>query len=183
MEQKRNEPVWHREPPKEIKDCLKDLNPYYTSHTLAYTENCQRCVVAYEVRRRGYSTNAKPYIGGKTDLLPYMDVHNGWPAVFREQIITNCSALTSQKVQENIEVQMHLYGNHSRAIVKVNWLHRAKGHLFITENIDDAIYFVDLQTGDDDVSWYFQYIDPNRVVIMRTDCARLTGLALQCCDS
>lgn len=180
MEKKRSEPAWHREPPKEIKDCLKNLNPYYTTHACAYTENCQRCVVAYEVRRRGYCASAKPYLGGRTDLLPYMDVHNGWPAVFREQIITNCSAPTPQKVQENIKFQMHLYGNHSRAIVKVNWPRRAKGHLFMTENIDDAIYFVDPQTGDDDARWYFQYVDTNCVVIMRTDCARLTGLARQC---
>lgn len=182
MEQERNRQTLHKEPPKEIKDCLKDLNPYYATHALAYTENCQRCVVAYEVRRRGYSVLAKPYIGGQTDLLPYMNLQHGWPAVFRKQIVTNCSALTAKEVRKNIEHQMHLFGNHSRAIIKVNWLHRINGHLFMAENIDDIIYFVDPQTGDDDVSRYFQQIDPTRVVIMRTDCARLTGLVQQCCE-
>ena len=73
MEQERNKKALHKEPPKEIQECLKALNPYYATHTLAYTENCQRCVVAYEVRRRGYFTLAKPYLGGRADLLPYMD--------------------------------------------------------------------------------------------------------------
>lgn len=164
-------------------DCLKDVNPYYSTHALAYTENCQRCVVAYEVRRRGYSAFAKPYIGGKTDLLPYMNRKHGWPAVFHEQIITDCSAFTPEKTQENIEHQMQLFGNHSRAIVRVTWKHRITGHLFIAENIDNVIYFADPQTGDDDVSWYFPYIDPNRVLLMRTDCVKLTGLVRQCCDS
>lgn len=183
MEQERNDLALHRAAPKEIIDCLKDLNPHYAIRALAYTENCQRCVViAYEVRRRGYFTHAKPYIGGKADLLPFMDAQQGWPAVFQGQTAATCGALTQKQAQENVGHQMHLFGNHSRAIVKFNWLHRVKGHLFMAENIDDAIYFAGPQTGDDDVSRYFQHIDPNRVVIMRTDCARLTGLARQCCD-
>ena len=182
MEQERSKKALYKEPPKEIQECLKDLNPYYATHTIAYTENCQRCVVAYEVRRRGYFALAKPYLGGKTDLLPFMDAQHGWPAVFWGQTAANCGGLTQKQAQENVGHQMHLFGNHSRAIVKFNWLHRVKGHLFMAENIDDAIYFAGPQTGDDDVSRYFQHIDPNRVVIMRTDCARLTGLARQCCD-
>ena len=134
-----------------------------------------------EITDCGYFTLANPYLGGRADLLPYMDAQHGWPAVFQGQTAANCSALTQKQAQENVERQMHLFGNHSRAIVKVNWLHRIKGHLFMAENIDDAIYFVDPQTGDGNVSRYFQHIDPNRVVIMRTDCARLTRLAQQCC--
>ena len=182
MERESKNPPLHSNIPAEIKDCLKGLNPQFSTHQSAYTENCQRCVVAYEVRRRGYSTIAKPYICGGTDPLPYMNLQYGWPAVFREQMLTNCSALTREQAQENIERQMRLFGNHSRAIVKVRWPHRAKGHLFMAENIEDVIYFVDPQTGDDDVSWYFQYIDPNYVAIMRTDCVRFTGLVRQCCE-
>lgn len=181
MEQERNDLALHRAAPKEIADCLRGLNPHYATHALAYTENCQRCVVAYEVRRRGYFTLAKPYLGGRADLLPYMDAQHGWPAVFQGQTTADCSTLTQNQAQENVERQMRLFGNRSRAVVKVSWLHRSKGHLFMAENIDDAIYFVDPQTGDDDVSRYFQHIDPNRVVLMRTDCARLTELVGQCC--
>lgn len=182
MEQNQNKQMWRKEPPKEITDCLKGLNPYFITHTPAYTENCQRCVIAYEVRRRGYSAHAKPYIGSKKDFLPYMDQRYGWPAVFQKQVAANCGALTSKEVQENIERQMRRYGNHSRAIVKINWLYQPQGHLFIVENIDDMIYFIDPQTGDCDVSRYFQYIDPARVIIMRSDCVKLTDLVKQCCE-
>jgi len=51
----------------------------------------------------------------------------------------------------------------------------------MAENIDDIIYFADPQTGDCDVSWYFQQIDPNFVKIMRTDYVRFTDLVRQCC--
>ena len=84
---------------------------------------------------------AKPYVGGKADPLPYMSLSNGWPTVFQKQCFVDCSAMTQQLVRENVELQMRRFGNHSRAIVKVNWVHRWKGHLFIAENIDDAFYF------------------------------------------
>ena len=168
--------------PAEIKDCLKGLNPFYATRALAYTENCKRCVMAYEVRRRGYFAIAKPHLMDKADPLLYMDAQHGWPAVFQEQNLVDCSALTQKQAQENVECQMHRFGNRSRAIVKVNWLHRAKGHLFVAENIDDVIYFVDPQTGENDVSRYFQYVDPNRVAMMRIDCVKFTGLVWQCCS-
>ena len=182
MERKQNKQIEHKEPPKEITDCLNGLNPYFATHTSAYTENCQRCVVAYEVRRRGYSALAKPYLENRKDLLPYMDRRYGWPAVFQKQIAADCSAWTAEEVLKNVERKMRLFGNHSRAIVKVNWLHRPKGHLFIAENIDDTIYFVDPQTGDGDVRRYFRGIDPGRAVLMRIDCVGLTELARQCCE-
>lgn len=80
-----------------------------------------------------------------------------------------------------MERQIRSFENHSHAIVKVRWLYQAKGHLFMAENIDDIIYFADPQTGDCDVSWYFQQIDPNFVKIMRTDYVRFTDLVRQCC--
>ena len=70
----------------------------------------------------------------------------------------------------------------SRAIVKVNWLHQARGHLFVTKNIDDVIYFADPQTGDADASRYFQRIDPGCAAIMRTDCVKFTSLVQMCCE-
>ena len=42
-----------------IEDAVKGANPnYHSSHD--YKINCQRCVQAYELRRRGYDVVAKP---------------------------------------------------------------------------------------------------------------------------
>ena len=111
--------------PGEIMDCLKASNPLFSTHKASYMENCQRCVMAYELRRRGYSVVAQPYIPGGADMLPYMDRRYGWPAVFEKQILTDCSAVTQAQAKENIERQMRAYGDGSRAIVRVNWLSRA----------------------------------------------------------
>lgn len=168
--------------PAEILDCLKASNPLFSTHKALYTENCQRCVMAYELRRRGYSVVARPYLPDGADLLPYMNRRYGWPAVFEKQIMTDCSAVSQEQAKENIERQMRVYGNGSRAIVKVDWLNRARGHLFMTENLEGAIYFVDPQTGSADVAWYFQYADPRHVVILRTDCVKFTKLVRLCCE-
>lgn len=58
----------------EIKDLsiiadIKATNPRFFTHTHEYMENCQRCVVAYEARRRGYNVIAKPRILSRTDPL------------------------------------------------------------------------------------------------------------------
>ena len=111
--------------PSEILDCLKASNPLLSTHKASYMENCQRCVMAYELRRRGYSVVAQPYIPGGADMLPYMNRRYGWPAVFEKQILTDCSAVTQAQAKENIERQMRAYGDGSRAIVRVNWLSRA----------------------------------------------------------
>lgn len=93
----------------EIKDLsiiadIKATNPGFSTHTHEYMENCQRCVVAYEVRRRGYHVIAKPRILSRTDP----------------------------------------------------------------------------QTGSLDAAWYFHYINPHSVAIMRTDQTDFTDLVNLC---
>ena len=48
-----------RDVPIEVKKAAKGANPNYAPGT-AYATNCQRCVVVYEFRRRGYDVVAKP---------------------------------------------------------------------------------------------------------------------------
>lgn len=168
--------------PDEIMYCLRAANPMFCTHDAHYMQNCQRCVVAYELRRRGYSAVAQPCVPGAADMLPYMNRRDGWPAVFESQIMADCSAATQAQARENVERQMRAYGEGSRAIVSVNWLSRANGHLFMAENFGRRIYFVDPQTGSVGVEWYFQYASPAHVIIMRTDRAKFTKLAKLCCE-
>ena len=104
----------------------------------------------------------------------------GWPAVYKDRRLESCAADTGELAKKKIEALMKSYGDKSRAIVKVDWLMRNKGHLFIAENLNDVIYFVDPQTGSLDAAWYFHYINPHSVVIMRTDQADFTDLVNLC---
>ena len=159
---------------------IKATNPGFSSHTFEYMENCQRCVAAYEARRRGFNVIAKPRILSRTDPLPYMTNPLGWPAVYKDHKLESCGADTGKLAKEKIEALMKSYGDKSRAIVKVDWLMQNKGHLFIAENQNDIIYFVDPQTGSLDVAWYFSYINPKSVFIMRTDQTPFTELVNLC---
>lgn len=165
-----------------VVDAIKATNPQFWTHDPAFTENCQRCVSAYEARRRGYDVIAKPRTLGGIDRLPYMDSEKGWPAVYQNYKLESCAASTPEQAKGKVETLMKAYGDGSRAIVKVNWRLRYKGHVFIAENQEQTICFLDPQTGSIDVSWYFYYADPASVVIMRIDQLYFTELIEQCLD-
>ena len=166
-----------------IIEAIRATNPQFDTHSPGFMENCQRCVSTYEARRRGYDVIAKPRILTGADSLPYMNSEKGWPAVFQDHRLESCAALTPELARGKVESLMKAYGDGSRAIVKVNWRLRYKGHVFIAENQEQTICFLDPQTGSIDVSWYFHYADPASVVVMRVDHLRFTELVGQCFDA
>lgn len=112
--------------------------------------------------------------------LPCMTNLLGWPAVYKNRRPESCAADTGELVKKKVEALMKSYGDKSRAVVKVDWFMRNRGHLFIAENQDDVIYFVDPQTGSLDAAWYFRYINPHSVIVMRTDQTNFTELVNLC---
>ena len=159
---------------------IKGTNPGFITNDTGYKENCQRSVIAYEARRRGYDVIAKPISLNKCDSLPYTSSSEGWPAAYENYKLEYCSADTAEHAKQKVEALMKSYGDKSRAIVKVDWLCRNKGHLFIAENRKGVIYFVDPQMGCLDASWYFDFIDPMSVVLLRTDILAFTKLSEKC---
>lgn len=106
----------------------------------------------------------------------------GWPAVYKNRRPESCAADTGELAKKKVEALMKSYGDKSRAVVNVDWFMRNRGHLFIAENQDDVIYFVDPQTGSLDAAWYFRYINPHSVIVMRTDQTNFTELVNLCFD-
>ena len=105
-----------------IEDDLVATNPNY-SHTDSdspWNNNCQRCVSAYEARRRGFDVEASPLPQG-FDSLPIMRHPNGWPSVYEGAKLIDCSANSGTGAAINIENEMENWGNDARAIVRVRW--------------------------------------------------------------
>ena len=120
-----------------IDNALKGANPFYAGGDQGdYSNNCQRCVVAYEARRRGYDVFAQPTYSG--DTLPAGD---NWKGAFVNPKTDHVGASTPQKTQQNLENKMKSYGNGSRAIVSI------PGHVFNCENVNGKIRYVDAQTN------------------------------------
>ena len=121
-----------------IKEAIEGANPFYSTRGAQgdFSENCQRCVVAYELRRRGYDVVALPTYAG--DKLPS---GSKWQGAFQKAKSVNVGSTNPRTAQANLERQMKQYGNGSRGIVKI------PGHVFNVENVGGKIRYVDAQTN------------------------------------
>lgn len=122
-----------------INDALEGANPFYDGSGGAqgnFTENCQRAIVAYEARRRGYDVIAQPTFEG--DDLPLI---GNWQKAFNGAESVHVGTTSPTKTQQNLEAQMREYGNGARGVVSI------PGHVFNVENQNGKIRYVDAQTN------------------------------------
>ena len=121
-----------------IQKAIEGANPFYNTSGAQgdFSENCQRCVVAYELRRRGYDVVALPTYAG--DKLPS---GSRWQGAFQKAKSVNVGSTNPRTAQANLEKLMKQYGNGSRGIVKI------PGHVFNVENVGGKIRYVDAQTN------------------------------------
>ncbi len=165
---------------------LLATNPNY-SHTdmdSPWNDNCQRCVSAYEARRRGYDVDAQPTPKGM-DFLPYMNHPQGWPTVYQGGQLIDCSANSGTAAAMNIEEQMKSWGENARAIVRVRWKPEcgSGGHVFIAECENGKLRYVDPQVGIEDASSHFNFVQGSGVFCMRIDNLPFTDKIHQCCKT
>lgn len=156
---------WKRiEGPHTLRDDIAAVNPDYKNGHLSTRMNCQRCVVAGELRRRGYDVVARPAIGqtryrlnkqGEPEAfwdsaeqggLPYLfspdgSVNpNGFAAAFKDPKPVSCAADSGMMSARNVNRQMKEWGEGARAIVAVYWVGVAR-------DADQNLYTVDVQDG------------------------------------
>ena len=160
---------------------LTGTNPLYSSGDSCYTYNCQRCVVAYEARRRGLDVHAKPYLFQLADTLPYDDEKIGWPSVFRNSKIEYCDAKDVSDVKNNIHNKMVSWGDGARAIVSAGYL-CGGGHVFVAEYRSGIVHYIDPQNAEGNVEYYFNVVDPTTVSILRMDNCEFTDRIRECCE-
>ncbi len=168
-----------------IEKAYKDANPNYdrTGTYAEYTTNCQRCVVAYELRRRGYDVTALPkYEGDTLGRVTRIDrndaIWSRWQGAFRSAKPETVKARTSKKVVKNIEEKMKSYGDGSRGVVTIMYKNSNTGHVFNVEQRKGKTYFVDAQSGQR--MWaknYIDIVDTRTVTLTRTDNLRISDRA------
>lgn len=133
-----------------ITEALKSVNPNYSARYSEYSQNCQRCVVAYELQRRGYKVEAQPTFKGDTWGMKrnisgtYMD---RWRGAFRHAKTERVGASRGDNVLDNIARKMKEYGPGARAVVSINYKGSRVGHVFNVENVRGRIRYVDAQNG------------------------------------
>lgn len=160
---------------------LKDTNPLFFSGDACYQNNCQRCVVAYEARRRGYDVRAKPYLFQLTDTLPYDDQMIGWPSVFENSSLEYCGADDASDVKNNIHNKMRAWGEGSRAVVAVDYI-CGGGHVFVAEFRNGSVHYMDPQNNQCDCEKYFTIVNTKTTSVLRTDNCEFTNRVKECCE-
>lgn len=177
------EAIGTRGAPKSIGDAMVETNPYHTADYKEFSQNCQRCVVAYEARRRGYDVTAQAtYPGDKLNQVAYSDNKAGisrgrWMGAFRDAKPVNVSAGSERGVLNNIEKQMAQYGNGARGVVQI-FYKGGGGHVFNVEFNHGKVQYVEAQSGRiKDFGDTLRYVRTDRVALVRTDNLRFSDRA------
>lgn len=154
-----------------VEEDIKATNPNFSTKERKWTHNCQRCVPAYEMRRRGYNVTVKPRPPGNSDELA-LRPWNAWNSV-RPQ---------TYRDKDDIEKTMAAWGDGARAQIVCVWK-TGGGHTFIAEQQNGKTVFLDPQTGSMDCAWYFSQVRAGAIknVFYRIDKVSPTGLIGECC--
>ena len=133
--------------PMSIDDALK-ANPNYSSGR-EYQINCQRCVQAYEFRRRGYDVIAMPKPSSNNLVSWGNECFIPSSANPRDEYIFSNAA-------SEVKKELTAAPDGARYSVYIAWKGRLGGaHVFIAEKQGNTIRYVDPQNGKSDVSSYF----------------------------
>jgi hypothetical protein len=151
---------------------LGNTNPGYYTGNPAYRQNCQRCVVAYEMRRRGFDVIAKPAIVDATGKLSASDTVAG----NYQNLFDGLQARWKRcKTAADAISIMDSYGDNARAEVYVWWAPdhttgaERGAHVFVAERIGGKTRFIDPQNGVKDCSNYFTMARSSSTMIARID--------------
>lgn len=169
-------------------DDLRAVNPNFVAKRNGVWENnCQRCAIAYEMRRRGIDVEALPAILNGNDDLRY-GIRNGslnptgWGSAFKNAKAVYCGAQTEKEATSKTIRQLEHWGDGARAIVRVQWSVYPGGHVFIAENVGGNIRFLDPQSGESGVDRYSTDAQPQKIYVVRLDKLKIGDNIKECCQ-
>ena len=169
--------------PNSIADSIIETNPHWNTSYREFSENCQRCVVAYELNRRGYDVTALPtYKGDTLPNVAHYDLSTGtyegrWKGAFRDAKTVNVGASSESGTISNIESRMRSYGSGSRAVIQI-FYKGGGGHVFNIENQRGRIVYVEAQAGKiKNIKRTMSSVETESVNLVRTDNLRLSDRA------
>lgn len=169
--------------PDSIAQAAKNSNPLFSRQYSEYSENCQRAVVAYELRRRGYKVFAQPtYKGDTLGLVVHVDKSRGvlnsrWSRAFQHAKTENVGGRTGEKMISAVDRKMASFGNGSRAVLQVQWK-SGGAHVFNVERQGGRTVYIDAQVNRRYTSSYVsKNVKPGTVNIVRTDNLRISERA------
>lgn len=150
---------------KSVDGCCVDTNhtgyiesqkaPYNSKEYDYYTSNCQRCIIAYEMRRRGYDVEANKY-KGRTD-----EIYNTRLSLSRSFLnydyFRNTKEYDTQPNGEKyssrgalikaMERDMKSEGEGARFVLSWDWKNSRWGHTVNAEIVNGEVKIIDAQVN------------------------------------
>ena len=167
--------------PHTFEQDLKASNPNFVSHQYKWTHNCQRCVTAYEARRRGLDVEAKP----RGEMREPLARSLGWASAYKNGNAIDCSSRSGTGSRKKIIAEMERMPENVRCGVQVLWKGNQGGHVFIAEKQNGKIVFLDPQvcgkSAQLDAFDYFDYANGKECFIMRLDNLKFSDTVKECC--
>lgn len=146
-----------------IHEAMVNTNPHFGEGE-EWNKNCQRCVYAYEMNRRGVKCEAKPSILDSTDVCSL-----GWDKMMKNQTWDKVGSRNRKTAIQNIENKMKEFGDGSRGIIYLKWKD-GESHVFNVENVGGKIKYIEAQKGTEaNIKSYMKIAKPSSVKISRID--------------
>lgn len=156
--------------PMSAADAISGANPNYSTGGKPYHINCQRCVQAHELRRRGYDVIAKPKpsTGNTVTWGSECFIQPG-------QYQASWQAFTLSQTEAAVKRELAAAPEGARYAIYVKWKGRGAGaHVFIGEKSGGVVRYMDPQNGAMDASSYFANGSKGRFGYFRMDDKALT---------
>ncbi len=161
---------------------LAATNPNYSTGKREYTHNCQRCVTAYEARRRGIDVEAMPRGSGGEPIAS----SRGWAMPYQNPKIIDCSSAHGYgggpAARKNIISALDKMPDGARCAVQV--MYKNGGHVFIAERIKGKTVFYDPQLNglpiQLDAKDHLKGITPKDAYVCRLDNLKFNSNVKMC---
>ena len=154
--------------PMTLTEAVKGANPYYEEGN-QYKVNCQRCVQAYELRRRGYDVIAC--------AKPTRNNTINWGSecfIEPEEVLKSWKAYTFEKTEKQIRDMLESAEDGARFSIYVKWKRGGGAHVFIAEKENGIVKYIDPQNGRENVSYYFDLGSKKKFGFFRLDDKAIT---------
>lgn len=161
------------------------VNPHYLE--AGYTDNCQRCVVGYELGRRGYDVEAMAFDGSYLTTQSVFDISTQFrsgesygtyitgekynPRFAQKEYPFNQSPKTTAN---SIIRAMTDWGDGARATMEISW-RRGGAHVVNVENTKGKVRIIDAQSGMifDNIEGYLSRTKCAETELRRTDILKI----------
>lgn len=154
--------------PLDLQTAVQGANPNYTTGGAPYHVNCQRCVPAYEMRRRGYDVIAKPKPAANNTVL--------WGSEPFADSAGNPVSYTMNQTEAAVKRELKNAPDGARYGIYVAWKGRNRGaHVFVAEKQGGVVRYIDPQPGRLDASGYFALGRPGQFGYLRMDNLDITA--------